>query len=102
MAAAIAFAFYQRRQRQRLSIFRDRTHPLEVYDDSNVYKKFRFSRRAILELTAEIEHELEYPARRTGALTPVLQVLLTLRYYATGTFQNTVGDLSHRCRPKYG
>lgn len=58
-----------------------------------MYKKFRFSRQAIFELTDEIRHELEYPAERKGSLTAVLQVLLALRFYANGSFQHVVGDL---------
>jgi hypothetical protein len=96
MATAIAFCEYRRRLRRRLPkirIFRDRTHPLEVFDDAKVYKKFRFPREAIYELTDEIEQEITYPAQRKGCLTPVLQVLLALRFYANGSFQHVVADL---------
>jgi DNA-binding transcriptional ArsR family regulator len=96
MAAVIAYRRARRGNRQnirRCRVFRDRTHPLEVFDDQKVYRKFRFHRQAIFELTDEVSDVLEYPAQRKGSLPPLLQVLVALRFYAIGTFQNAVGDL---------
>lgn len=77
---------------RRNRIFRDRLHPLDKYDDIELYSKFRFRRQDILELTDEVREDLELPNRK-GALPPVLQVLLTLRYYACGSIQNVCGEL---------
>ena len=91
-----AYFHFQRRRRQLLRrnrIFRDRTHPFEVFDDEKVLRKFRLHRQSILDLTDTVRHDLEHPLVRRGALTPVLQVLLTLRFYATGTFQDVIADL---------
>ena len=43
-------------------------------------------------MTDELQEELEHPNRK-GALPPVLQVLLTLRYYASGSFQHICAEL---------
>ena len=58
-----------------------------------MYTKFRFNRHDILQLTDEAAEALEFHVDRNGALTPLLQVLETLRYDATGEFQNAVGDM---------
>lgn len=41
----------------------------------------------------QIEDQLEHDFVRNGSLTPMNQLLIALRYYATGTFQLVVGDL---------
>ena len=94
MSAVVGFLRRRdRRAIRRNRIFRDRTHPLEIYTDNKVFKKFRFHRHAMLELTESVEDEIIDVLLRKGALTPLLQVLLTLRFYATGTFQDVVGGL---------
>ena len=93
MAAFIYIQFRNRRLLRRNQIFRDRTHPLEVFDDTEVFRKFRLPRQAILDLTDSVSDELQYYFRRPRSLTPVLQVCVALRFYATGTFQDVVGEL---------
>lgn len=41
----------------------------------------------------QIEGELEYESDRNDSLTPMNQLLIALRFYATGTLQLVVGDL---------
>ena len=93
MAAVVIMRYRNRRAIRRNRIFRDRTNPLDVYNDDEIYKKFRFHRQAILDLTDGVQQHIEHLLARQGSLTPVLQVLVTLRFYATGTFQNVVGEL---------
>ncbi|KAK7502994.1 hypothetical protein BaRGS_00005620 [Batillaria attramentaria] len=93
MAAAVYMQFLARRNFRRNRVFRDRRNPMDEFTDDKLYKKFRFNRRDILELTDSVADSIEYLAERIGSLTPVLQVLLTLRFYATGTFQSAVGDI---------
>ena len=40
-----------------------------------------------------MRNEIEFVLSRKGSLTPILQVLLTLRFYATGTLHNVIGEL---------
>ena len=40
-----------------------------------------------------MEKDLQHQTRRGLPLTPVQQVLIALRFYATGTFQRVIGDL---------
>ena len=92
MAALLLFQGRQRRQLRRNRIFRDRKHPFDTYDDHEVFRKFRFRRHHILDLTQEISAEIEL-SNRGFTLTPLQQVLVTLRYYATSSFQDVCGEL---------
>ena len=49
-------------------------------------------------MTHELKEELEHPNRK-GALPPVLQVLLTLRFYASGSFQHICAKLIGKFLP---
>ena len=93
--AAVIYLRYRNRRAIRNRIFRDRTHPLEMYNDEQIYTKFRCYRHLILQLRDEVRNEIEFVLSRKGSLkaTPILQVLLTLRFYATGTLQNVIGEL---------
>ena len=92
MAALLFFQARQRRLLQRNRIFRDRTNPFDTYDDREVFRKFRFRRQHILELTRQVSAAITL-ANRGFTLTPLQQVLVTLRFLATSTFQDVCGEL---------
>ena len=94
MAAVVFMRYQNRRAIRRNKIFRDRTNPLDVYNDDEIYKKFRFHRQAMLDLTDGVQQHIEHLLARQGLLTNVLQVFITLRFYVTGTFQNVLGDIT--------
>ena len=48
---------------------------------------------SVVWLVWQIEDKLEYEMDRNDSLSPINQLLLTLRFYATGSFQLVVGDL---------
>ena len=85
--------FMRRRARRRERVFRDRTHLIEEYNDDLVHKKFLFHRQFIFELAEEVSQDTECYVPGKGFLTPVFQVCLALRFYATGSFQSVVGEL---------
>ncbi|KAL8607721.1 hypothetical protein ACOMHN_039394 [Nucella lapillus] len=88
-----------RRGLRRNRIFRDRiNHPLDKFDDVEIFCKFRFRRADILQVVAEIEDELRH-VNRLGYLPPSLQVCLALRFYATGSFQDVCGKLLNVSQP---
>ena len=66
---------------------------MEVYDDLELYERFRFRRADILEIVDEVRDAVEHPVTRHGSLSALLQVLIALRFYATGCFQNMVGEM---------
>lgn len=45
-------------------------------------------------LLTKLESELEYTSERNNPLPPILQLLIALRFYATGSFQLVVADLA--------
>ena len=69
----------RRRALRRNRIFRDRIHPLDKCDDKDIQRKFLFNRKTVIRITDEVEEVIRH-SNRLGALPPVLQVLLTLRY----------------------
>ena len=80
-------------QRRRPRIFRDRTNPLDVYDDVDILLRFRMTRETIFEVIDLVRADLEHPTERNHAIPATLQTLCALRYYATGNFQKVSGDL---------
>ena len=65
---------------------------MEIFSDSHLRDRYRFSRAGILYITNLIAPEIEHATRRNCALLPYQQVLIALQYYATGTFHYVVGD----------
>ncbi len=72
--------------------FRDRSHPFEIYDDAELFTRYRFRRADIMNLVDMVDDNVSV-AERKGSLTPTLQVLIALRFFACGSFQLVVGDL---------
>ena len=91
----------QRRVIRRERIFRDRTHPLEVYDDVELVQRYRFRRADILWLVDMFGgvRELEYDCARSGGLWLLMQVMVALRIFAAGAFQLDVADTCGVSKP---
>ncbi|XP_028039897.1 putative nuclease HARBI1 isoform X2 [Bombyx mandarina] len=78
---------------RRPRLYRQRTEDFEKYDDKDFVFRYRLSKETVLFLLEKIEHLLEYKDNRNQSVTPLTQLLCTLRYFATGNFLLTVGDL---------
>lgn len=63
------------------------------YDDNEFEMRFRLPRDMVDKLVEKIEHKIQFPEFRNNPISPRLQVLITLRYYATGAFQIVIADL---------
>ncbi|XP_060556908.1 putative nuclease HARBI1 [Ruditapes philippinarum] len=95
MAALLLAVALERRRRgtiPQVRVFRDRENPLDFMDDVDLIKKYRMNRNAIYDLCEALNNDLSRPTKRSNALPVSLQVLMALRYYATGSFQSVVGD----------
>ena len=92
MAALNIVHRLNRRNMRRDRVFRDRRNPLDLYNDSEFVERFRLPRWKVLELAEELNHELEYRLPRKGALNPAMQLMVALRFYACGAFQQVIGD----------
>lgn len=71
--------------------FLDRLDPL-AHSDEELIRYYRFPRGEILDLIRELEPHLERRTRRVHAIPTHTQVLVALRIFASGSFQNVVGD----------
>ncbi|XP_062849642.1 putative nuclease HARBI1 [Trichomycterus rosablanca] len=69
-------------------------NPLHLSDDV-LCDRYRLSRGEIMTLLGLVQEELTRTTRRNFALSPTIQLLTALRFYATGGFSQTLGD-GHR------
>ncbi|XP_060766174.1 putative nuclease HARBI1 [Neoarius graeffei] len=78
---------------RRERVFRDYTDFL-AHDDDWLISRFRLPRAILLELCAELGPGLEREMARSHALPVPIQVLTTLGFLATGSFQRELADRS--------
>ena len=85
---------HRRRYRQRVAHNRlvDRENPLEMMPETEIFKRFRFRPDTIIFIVGLLEPILKRETLRSCALTPLLQVLVTLRFLATGGFYSLIAD----------
>lgn len=81
------------RAMRRERVIRDRRNPLDIYDDVELYDRFRFRRNELLEIMDELAPHVEHTSLKNNALPCELQILIALRFFASGSFQNEVGDM---------
>lgn len=93
MALILLAQNIRRRRRNNIPpVIRDRRNPLDFTDDDGLLRKYSMDRNSIFEICDVLERDLARPARRSGALPVSLQVIVELRYYATGSFQSVLAD----------
>ena len=63
-----------------------------AYSDQEVRARYRFGKASIEFITNLIEVDLRRKTKRGHALDPMDQVLLALRFYASGNFLEVIGD----------
>lgn len=66
---------------------RNTENPLEFYNQRQFSLRYRFTKNVVIQIILPIQRQLELPSRRGLPIPPVLCLLITLRYYATGSFQ---------------
>jgi len=67
------------RQIRRPRHFRDLTNPLTNYTDDQIYARYQFKGKVIIELTDLLKPELERPKKRNRAVPVLIQVCIFLR-----------------------
>lgn len=73
-------------------VFRDRSNPLESLDDFEIYQRYRFRPDTIHFLVNGVSDQLVTATKRNSPVPPLLQVLLFLRFVATGAHLRLIGD----------
>ncbi|CAN8016478.1 unnamed protein product, partial [Ixodes persulcatus] len=77
---------------------RDRENPMERYNDGQFLARYRFTKGTVRELLGMLPLQTSTDCRGLP-LTPMLQLLVTLRFYGAGTFQVVTGDLVNVSQP---
>ncbi|CAN7979166.1 unnamed protein product, partial [Ixodes persulcatus] len=77
---------------------RDRENPMERYNDGQFLARYRFTNGTVRELLGMLPLQTSTDCRGLP-LTPMLQLLVTLRFYGAGTFQVVTGDLMNVSQP---
>ncbi|CAL8103598.1 unnamed protein product [Orchesella dallaii] len=72
---------------------RDRSNPMMVLDEIEFQRRFHASKETVVFVYGLIKNDVEKPFKRGAQIPPMIQLLVALRYYATGSFQIVVGDL---------
>ena len=89
--AGLLFCDVGRRRRERK--FRAGTQSdIDDYSDEELRVRYRFRRESILFITNLVAGDISRNTRRNHALPPLLQVLIALRFYASGSFLQVIGD----------
>ncbi|XP_061170889.1 putative nuclease HARBI1 [Saccostrea echinata] len=82
------------RNRPSKRVIRDRLNPLEMYNDDEIFERYRFRRATVLYLLDMIGRNL-LQSTKNNALPPLLQLLACLRFFATGAYHKLIGDSMH-------
>ena len=91
----VAYNFNRARRPQR--VLQDRLDPLHI-SDRNLIRHYRFPRHEIIRIIAELGPQLRRATNRSHAVSTNTQVLVALRFYASGSFQNVLADTAGLCQ----
>ena len=86
---------HQRAVLRRTPLLRDALNPMTFYDNVELKRLFRFERQNLYTIIGRLHPYLTHTTGSHGALTTIQQVLITLRFYATGSMQLTLGSWLH-------
>ncbi|XP_050460860.1 putative nuclease HARBI1 [Cataglyphis hispanica] len=73
---------------------RRRPSYFEEFDNIDFHARFRLSKKSVTIVLTEIEQEISHKTEQNHAISPMNQLLLTLRFYATGNHLLSVADFS--------
>ena len=76
----------------RRRVYVERAKPLEQYTTEELYARFRFGNADIKYIADLVRPKLQRRTHRSHSLSVEEQVLIALRFYASGTFYQVVGD----------
>jgi hypothetical protein len=72
-------------------VFKDRSNPLEDLSEDEVFRRYRFHPDTIVYILSLLP-SLCRRTKRNFPVPPLLQLLVTLRYLATGSMHLLIGD----------
>lgn len=74
-------------------IIKDRQNPMEEWSGEEFRVRYRFSKGNVVDLLNIISGDLSFATARNNPIPPLFRLLAALRFYATGQFQRSDGDL---------
>ncbi|XP_067124817.1 putative nuclease HARBI1 [Centruroides vittatus] len=86
--------YIDRMVRRSRRIISPRRNDFEQLDDYDFLCRYRLPKESVRNVVERIGDNLVSTSSRNYAMSPMEQLLLALRFYATGTFQLVVGDLN--------
>lgn len=78
------------RSLRRQRVFRDRNDPFELFNDEELYRRFRFDRSTILLITDMVT--ISPGTARNHSISALHQVMITLRFLASNSHQMVISD----------
>jgi len=75
------------------------TCPLETLTDTELVARYRLPHHSIMELCDIVQQNIHRVTHRSHPLTVATQVLMALRFHATGCMQTDVGNLHGISQP---
>ncbi|CAH2094789.1 unnamed protein product [Euphydryas editha] len=85
--------YFQRVTRPRRNrVIRPRPNYFDILDDVDFRARFRLTKRTVANILSLIESDIKTTSNYNFAITPMQCLLITLRYFATGTFLTVCGD----------
>ncbi|KAJ8710653.1 hypothetical protein PYW08_009168 [Mythimna loreyi] len=82
---------------RRNPVYRERINYMELLDETDFRVRFRLTKKAVMFVYSIVEKAISVLYLQKGknrAIRPITRLLLTLRFYATGSFLTVVGDFS--------
>ena len=77
---------------RRPRIFRDREDMLDTLNDADFFQRYRMTRPMFYEILAQVCDDIQHNTQRNHALTAAQQLLIELRFLASGSFQQVIAD----------
>ena len=74
-------------------VIQDRINPLEYLARAEVRVRYRFHPESIMILLGSIFNSLDTPTNRSSPLPPLISLLVTLMFYASGAHFVVIGDI---------
>ncbi|XP_055914714.1 uncharacterized protein LOC129947951 [Eupeodes corollae] len=70
----------------------DRNEYFFSFDELAFYKRFRLTKKMAIHVLEQIEKDLERPYNRNNSIPPINQLLVALRFFATGNHLLSIAD----------
>lgn len=78
---------------------RDMTNPIEMFSKVEFKQRYSLSKETVMYVLDLIVHGLERSTNRGKPVPPLIELLITIRFMTTGTFQSMIDDIHGVSQP---